>query len=370
MYLAVMVALMMSLANFMAHLPLEVRRYLQDGSVLADAVRCLGLPEHHMHYWRSKEDRQTHTREINDAIRQIINMRLTKFCWMGTCGPWLEETWMKMEAEADFDDFGPFVPIFVPWVKLWVRTMKSKAYWNILPKILDLIRPDFVYVTLCHNSAGIEGKDNYTRRIPPNLLVMSQGGKGHIPLLLWLRELHWRDYPIPDSYKYDAVFLGYAGNHWMRFEMKKAMVDILAPDRVFIGHRPNWTIYFNQSKFIMAPRGYGRNSFRIWETLQMGMVPIYIYTDFLWLPFYDSINWSSIAIIVHLSEMNETLRQLHDFPIERIKEMRLKIRSMWDSHFSIAATWRHIRGFLKYGFAGSDLRCAPYSPNNNGWGLP
>eukprot|EP00666_Eupelagonemidae_sp_cell4sb_P001953 gene1953-4824_t len=34
--------------------------------------------------------------------------------------------------------------------------------------------------------------------------------------------------------------------------------------------------------FSLAPRGFGRNSFRVWEMLQAGLLPIYLYSDVPW----------------------------------------------------------------------------------------
>jgi hypothetical protein len=37
-----------------------------------------------------------------------------------------------------------------------------------------------------------------------------------------------------------------------------------------------------ESKFALAPRGYGRGSFRFFECFQLGTIPIYIWND-IWL---------------------------------------------------------------------------------------
>ena len=42
--------------------------------------------------------------------------------------------------------------------------------------------------------------------------------------------------------------------------------------------------YHIHSVFGLAPRGYGPTSFRLYETMQMDAVPIYI-SDVFWLPF-------------------------------------------------------------------------------------
>lgn len=59
-----------------------------------------------------------------------------------------------------------------------------------------------------------------------------------------------------------------------------------------------------QSKFTLSPRGYGPTSFRLYEALKLGSVPIYIY-DNLWLPYEEIIDWSKMIILVHISEIDK-----------------------------------------------------------------
>ena len=58
------------------------------------------------------------------------------------------------------------------------------------------------------------------------------------------------------------------------------------------------------SKFALAPRGYGRGSFRFFECFQLGTIPIYIWNDINWLPFQDSIEYSRLCICIHVSEIH------------------------------------------------------------------
>lgn len=59
------------------------------------------------------------------------------------------------------------------------------------------------------------------------------------------------------------------------------------------------------SKFALAPRGYGRSSFRFFECFQLGTIPIYIWNDINWLPFQNIINYSKLCIVIHVSKLND-----------------------------------------------------------------
>jgi len=48
---------------------------------------------------------------------------------------------------------------------------------------------------------------------------------------------------------------------------------------------PAWIEHVANSTFILTPRGFGRQSFRFSEIMQIGRVPLYIYDDYAWLPY-------------------------------------------------------------------------------------
>jgi hypothetical protein len=59
------------------------------------------------------------------------------------------------------------------------------------------------------------------------------------------------------------------------------------------------------SKFALAPRGYGRSSFRFFECFQLGTIPVYIWNDVNWLPFQDIIDYNRLCVNIHISKINE-----------------------------------------------------------------
>lgn len=58
------------------------------------------------------------------------------------------------------------------------------------------------------------------------------------------------------------------------------------------------------AKFALAPRGYGRSSFRFFEILQLGTIPIYVWDDKEWLPYKDTIEYDKFCISIHESEID------------------------------------------------------------------
>jgi hypothetical protein len=257
--------------------------------------------------------------------------------------------------------FGPFVPLFVPWNRLWgCPTNRAPCYHDTLMDIWFFLLPDFIYVTVSQNSQGIEGVSYCPVPIPENVLVLSSGGKGHIPILLWLREFKPFQFAIVNEYIYDVVFMGSMRTHWIRKLLIQLMVSRLH-ERTYASVGTNWTTIYNQSKFILCPRGFGRNSYRLGEVLQMGMVPVFVFNDLIWLPYDDSLNWSQFAIVTRYNNFQEQLDVIRNTSADDAGRMRLRIRELFPTHFSPQGVWRQIFAFLNAGFQNSDLRCALYT---------
>ena len=58
------------------------------------------------------------------------------------------------------------------------------------------------------------------------------------------------------------------------------------------------------SKFALAPRGYGRSSFRFFEIFKLNTIPVYIWDDIEWLPFKETINYSKLCISINIKDID------------------------------------------------------------------
>ena len=142
----------------------------------------------------------------------------------------------------------------------------------------------------------------------------------------------------------------------MTHEVRNRMLDVLSknpPDLVVEGFQPSdqeqhrqddiyvhvqhWTptvssndaslfIHITRhSKFTLAPRGYGIQSYRFYEAFELGSIPVYIHdtppTD-LWLPYQDRINYHDICIVVHVSDIDTLISRLRSITPEQYRQMR------------------------------------------------
>jgi hypothetical protein len=76
-----------------------------------------------------------------------------------------------------------------------------------------------------------------------------------------------------------------------------------------------------KSKFALAPRGYGKSSFRFFEIFKLGTVPIYVWNDREWLPYKDILDYSKICISIHVDQLDTLEEKLLSITEEQYNEM-------------------------------------------------
>lgn len=85
-----------------------------------------------------------------------------------------------------------------------------------------------------------------------------------------------------------------------------------------------------KSKFILCPRGIGPNSYRLYESLKMGIAPVIISDE--WIP-QDGPNWKEFSILVKEKDINnipEILKGRENMHLE----MGKLARKAWEDYFS------------------------------------
>jgi len=93
--------------------------------------------------------------------------------------------------------------------------------------------------------------------------------------------------------------------------------------------------YYNnirESDYILCVRGGGNYSIRLYETLLMGRIPIFINTDCI-LPLINEINWRDHVVWVEWSErfqIDEIVSKFHNSLSDKsFKELQLRNRQLW-----------------------------------------
>jgi hypothetical protein len=269
-------------------------------------------------------------------------------------GPLVEEfveNYLRRHAgEIDLDGDWTYVPIH--WTNHACQLGELRRWrlkWRLarIQRWLDkTLRPDVNYFTVSQHADGLAQANRLT--LPQPILQFNCGGTGDVPLPL-LCDPHPTVERPRDIW---ASFVGALGNTVANYPCRQAMVDALAsrPEYKIVDVRSKWgendktslakkTDYFVntmcRSTFTLCPRGYGRTSFRLYEAMQLGSVPVYIYDD-PWLPFADELDWNRLAVLVPVSEIDGLDERLSAIKPAEIERMRQYARDHWEAYFTLS----------------------------------
>jgi len=232
-----------------------------------------------------------------------------------------------------------YIPI--SWTTVYIQDLI-----NGLQEKLDSLDNNQNYFTVCqHDDAPKE-------KLPPNCLVFAAGGnarnKQTIPIPLICS-------PIPDnikhknlSKKYVASFVG-STTHPIRQSLCKYYQHnknfyILGKNwspNVTENNLENFIRITQQSYFALCPRGYGLNSFRLYEVLQLGVVPIIISDDF-YLPWSDEIDWNSFSILINENEINNIENIINKIDNKKYNELVSNGNKLYYKYFTLQSIYDNI----------------------------
>lgn len=98
------------------------------------------------------------------------------------------------------------------------------------------------------------------------------------------------------------------------------------------------------SDYIVCIRGGGNFSARLYETLAMGRIPIFIDTDCI-LPYDQSINWKEYCVWVDESELASLPQKVLEFHSRfddaEFLEHQMRCRSLWEERLSFPGFFKH-----------------------------
>jgi hypothetical protein len=205
----------------------------------------------------------------------------------------------------------------------------------------------------------VQHDDGPQLTIPPNTIIFG-ACTGSIPLPLIYEDVTNRLNTIgmrnpKEPMRYLASFIG-SDTHPIRREL----CDVLQndPDIHYI-IKNDWTNSIPEedcikyidasvhSKFSLAPRGYGRSSFRFFEAIQMNIIPVYFWDDKLWLPYQDEIDYSKFSLSINKVFIGSTLQNLKVISDEKYKMMLdelKKVKHMFTMEYMCTYIIKRIEG--------------------------
>jgi hypothetical protein len=233
---------------------------------------------------------------------------------------------------------------------------------------LRRLDPSRRYFTISQHDDGLAQRGRYRPRVP--IYEFSAGGCGDTPVPL-LCDPHPA---VARRRDLRASFVGALSTSNASYPIRDAMAHALAGRREYVVRdvSPVWgqtnrrtlaakTADFIdvmcRSTFALCPRGYGKTSFRLYEAMQLGCIPVYLY-DEPWLPYADLLDWREFAVLVHEQQAPRLHDILAGYTDRQIDAMRRRIAELVPEYFTMEATLRHLPRYLNAA-SGRELSLSP-----------
>ena len=265
--------------------------------------------------------------------------------WANYQGPWIENYfynyWQHLNEE-DLRNDGIdriYIPIF--WTDYYVRYGLQKKHKAIQKFIDKKLTPDKKYFAIAQNDDGI------LEKLPKSVLVFSAGGTGDtpIPLLKSEPKSSIRERDIKCSFM--GTLEGPNNRTGIRSNIFKLFKDTEDIDFFSTGSLEKFINITSRSLFTLCPRGYGRSSFRLYEAMALGSIPVYIWDDMEWLPYKDRLNWNEFAISINIKNIEKLSDIINSHTDEMIKKKQQKIQELYSEYFTLGGTCKQIIRMLK-----------------------
>jgi hypothetical protein len=101
-----------------------------------------------------------------------------------------------------------------------------------------------------------------------------------------------------------------------------------------------------KSKFCLAPRGYGRSSFRFFEAMLLNVIPVYFWDDIEWLPYKEIIDYSKFSVSICKNNIDNTYNILKSISDEKYQSMLEEIKRV-RHHFTLEGMSEYVFNKIK-----------------------
>jgi len=230
-----------------------------------------------------------------------------------------------------------FIPIS------WTSYYNNMMPIDMLQNALDSLPRNLQYYTVSQHD------DAPAQRLPPNTKVFSAGGNYSGPNCIPI-PLICSPITKPESIQKD-IFCSFVGSstHGIRNDIYNMFKD----DIEFHFSQSGWDINVtqnkldnfinitNRSKFALCPRGYGKSSFRLYEVMQLGAVPVYV-SDHHYLPWTDELNWSEFCVLISPQDIPNIKTILKNINESSYEKMLTKSKEIYNNYFTLDSVCTNI----------------------------
>jgi hypothetical protein len=279
--------------------------------------------------------------EITNHLRPYNPIRYPNY----HIGNYFEEFFFKkFISENNTLNIGDYnyIPIF--WTNCYMDMVFGQKKDYKIQETLNKLDKNKKYFTVSQHD------DCVNEILPHNTIVFSMGGNktgdNIIPIPLICS-------PIQKITNKKDILISFVGS--LTHPIRKILSEKYSKDKNFCFETKDWQLISEEdsvkkfiditsrSFFTLSPRGYGKTSFRLYESMQLDSIPIYVY-DEEWLPWKDSINWDDLIVKVHVSEIDNIVNKIQDVNVNKMLKYKNEI---YDDYFTYEGTYKNIIKILK-----------------------
>ena len=234
-----------------------------------------------------------------------------------------------------------YIPIF--WTNYYISKNYGNGDLSKLQEVLDNLDRGKKYFTI------VQYDDNILNDLKDlDVLIFTQGGYGNYKEKSYVIPLNYQfNHQITNTTK--DIFASFIGNIKGRHSLRERMESLLInKDGYFISESINYDKFkdiMSRSLFSLCPRGYGQTSFRIFESLSIGSIPVYIYDDPL-IPFENEFDFNEIGILIHESKLDRIDDILKSKSKSEIDNFIINGKSIYNNFFLYDGCYNKIINIL------------------------
>lgn len=206
--------------------------------------------------------------------------------------------------------------------------------YHILRDFLRTLDPDDAYFVIANY---LEDKNI---ELPPDTLIFSNSGGRNEMETLGKVAIPLLNNPLPvfntrENRVYDMSFIGDYHAHPCRFKMSDSCHSLgTSLLRNTSAITPGGYCHIlEKTVFSLCPRGYGVSSYRLYESILAGCIPVYI-SDCFWLPYEDKICWDDFLVKVSLENIPILPDIVYSYTQREITRMQEVIEHISRTYFT------------------------------------
>lgn len=224
---------------------------------------------------------------------------------------------------------------------IWWTTLAVQNEQINVQNYIDVLPRDVKWFAVSQHDDGIR------YRLPNDTMHFGAGGNGGgipIPLICGQIPKEQIEHVRLENMERD-ILCSFIGS--MTHPIRQRLYDTWKDDKGFaFGNISGWSQVVTPDKaamflqatqrsmFALAPRGYGLSSFRLYEIMQLGAIPVYV-SDKHWLPWEDELNWNEFCVIIKPEQIPDLVNILASYTDEQKSKMLEKIKEVYPKYFTL-----------------------------------